>query len=359
MPAETRRVYGPYKDGAKWRVVFIRADGVRTARKYTTRAKALEVVNRYDKSKAVTVRQAIDDYIDTQSRKREWKRTTQVTTRHQLNAVLWPVIGARVDSVTPKRAETLIEEYAAGVAGDTALNTLKACKTWARWLVHTGRLSSSPFEKLALDRKRKRGKPQLRIDDARLLAEVCVKECSPQSIAVLTALVMGMRASEVCGLRVADLDDGGTILWIHEAKSKAGQRTLGVPEPLRPMLELLARDKGRRELLFPLTRYGLYYHTRRLCRAAGLDEVCPHSLRGLHSTVATVQDVPADAVARALGHSSFKVTRRHYLEADTVREAEAGKTATVLFPQPCEQKSDLASSTENQCEERDSNSHGC
>ncbi|MBL9003243.1 MAG: hypothetical protein JNJ46_03300, partial [Myxococcales bacterium] len=50
-----------------------------------------------------------------------------------------------------------------------------------------------------------------------------------------------------------------------------------------------------------------------LCDAANVPRVCPHSLRGLHATLAIEEGASGEAVARALGHTRFEITalRKH------------------------------------------------
>jgi hypothetical protein len=45
------------------------------------------------------------------------------------------------------------------------------------------------------------------------------------TVAALVSLLMGMRASEITTRVARDLDDGGRLLWIPDAKTEAGKRT--------------------------------------------------------------------------------------------------------------------------------------
>jgi hypothetical protein len=58
-----------------------------------------------------------------------------------------------------------------------------------------------------------------------------------------------------------------------------------------------------------------------LCEAAGLPVVCSHSMRGLHSTLAAGFGVTDHAAAKALGHTSFAVTRRHDVDREVLKNA--------------------------------------
>jgi integrase len=151
------------------------------------------------------------------------------------------------------------------------------------------------------------------------------------AVAAMMALLLGMRASEIISRVVRDLDDEGRLLWIPDAKTEAGKRTLRVPELLRPYLEQLAAGKAPEALLF-----GKHWRdwprewVRQICRAAGVPEVGAHSMRGLHSTLALDAGVTGQAVAASLGHESTATTMQSYASPDAVSTARQRRALTVL-----------------------------
>ena len=56
----------------------------------------------------------------------------------------------------------------------------------------------------------------------------------------------------------------------------------------------------------------------------------PHSLRGLHSTIAMERGATSGVVAAALGHGSFAITARHYVSPQTLANAKTRKVAAAL-----------------------------
>jgi integrase len=149
-------------------------------------------------------------------------------------------------------------------------------------------LSASPAEGLKGVGRRRRGKPQLRVDQALrwdgVAFELAVRggdDC-PGALAALLTLYCSLRAGEVMGLQVRDLDAGGTMLWVREAKTEAGRRAVEVPQHLQ---YLLVSHAGRRpgfELLFgDHHRAWVWHQVARICRLADVPRVGPHSMRGL------------------------------------------------------------------------------
>ncbi len=144
-------------------------------------------------------------------------------------------------------------------------------------------------------------------------------------------LLMGMRASEVISRVVRDLDDDGRLLWIPDAKTAKGRRTVQVPEVLQPYLRKLAEDKTPAAKLF-----GEHWRdwprlwVQRICREVDVPVVSAHSMRGLHSTLAVDAGMSAHAVADALGHESFATTAQSYAKPEAVTRAKQRQVLRVL-----------------------------
>src|SRR5262249_23133481 len=64
--------------------------------------------------------------------------------------------------------------------------------------------------------------------------------------------------------------------------------------------------------------------------------ICPHSLRGLHATLAIEEGATGDVVARALGHTNFSITAKHYASADSVINARLARASQALAPRESE-----------------------
>lgn len=130
---------------------------------------------------------------------------------------------------------------------DTHRNTLALAKTFGQWCVKQGWLVTNVVADVEPQGRRRRGKEQLRIDEARKYLAVCEKAASggdSGAVAAMTSLLLGLRASEVVERVVRDFDDGGRVMWIPASKTDAGRRTLEVPESLRPHLARLAEGKA-------------------------------------------------------------------------------------------------------------------
>jgi integrase len=221
-------------------------------------------------------------------------------------------------------------------AVDTRINVLHEAKTFMRWcLKQRWTKVAEPFAGIEILGERSRGKDQLdRVDDARRWLATALELATDDvgALAAATALIMGMRASEVTDRLVRDLDDDGSVLVIPRAKTRAGIRRLRLPMVLQPLLARLAAGKEPTERLFgpDANRWWLRVAVRRICCAAKTPIVGPHGLRGTHATLAVQAGVTGDAVARALGHESFAVTAGHYAKPEAVIDARTDLVMTSL-----------------------------
>jgi len=161
-------------------------------------------------------------------------------------------------------------------------------------------LKANPLAEVTGTGRRRHGKPQLRIDEARRLRLVChekARDGDDGAVAVLVGLLMGLRAQEIVTRTVRDLDDGGRILWVD------------------------ANDQ---------VKFSPKRNTRRLCRLAQVPEVCAHSLRGFAATLGLLSGVPLAQVAAALGHESGTTT----LQSRPRHPRHPGQPAGPRDPRP-------------------------
>lgn len=73
-----------------------------------------------------------------------------------------------------------------------------------------------------------------------------------------------------------------------------------------------------------------------------MPRVCPHSLRGLHSTLAMEQGATSGIVAAALGHGSFEITQRHYVKPGTMDNLKQAKVSAAFETSQTSPPTDLA-----------------
>ncbi len=355
-PASPMRIEGPFAHGRGYRCRVLTGSGPRWCPTRPTRDHAYrmaeQVVSIAMQDGQLSVRQAVEAYLAYQREK--GNRAGSVTTAgHVLRRFFASHIDQPIHKITPQRGADLYQKLRTGkgertgeaISASTHRGNLSQAKTFLSWCVDRGWLRSNPLERVKPIGQKRHGKPQLTINEARLLYGACLREAQRDdgALAVLLALTMGMRAGEVVSRTVRDLDDGGRLLRVtpNEAlgfapKTDKSVRAVPVPQVLQPLLLARTRHKLPGALLLVAEGGGAHWRdwvseqTRRLCRLAGVPVVCAHSLRGVAATAAVEAGVAVEAVASLLGHESSRMTRQSYIRPGTVEQAEREQTQRVL-----------------------------
>jgi len=197
---------------------------------------------------------------------------------------------------------------------------------------HLQALSQDPYRPKALDQ------PDLR----RLLRAVREHGDIRDQALVYLLVQAGLRAAELTGLQVGDLELGERK-GIVQVRAGKGRKARTVPLPkdvrqcLRAYLDQRAEQDGREPAatgpLFPaqrgsaighpLSTQGVLRAVKKYARLAGLDEkVTPHTLRHTFAT-ATLETSGHDLrlVQHLLGHSRIETTARYLKPSDEAAQA--------------------------------------
>lgn len=350
------RVSGPYYDGNNnsYRLVVFdgtkrKSVGVKTEAEALALKAELEEALKLDSS--VSVGAALAEYLE-HKRKAGLKPLSMTALGSKLRSFL--PLDEAMCSIGPEEAQKLYDaaqvkksRYDRPLAAITHRKLLGFAKMFFAWATERKLTRINPFSAVQPVGKPRVGKEQLRIDEARALTQVLLAAAErgeEGAVSVYTQLVLGLRTSEVLHRQVRDLDDEGRVLWIPSGKTDNARRRLEVPESVRPYLLTQVHGKSADELIFDGKHQGAniwqaknawqWRQVKKYCAKAGLRRVCPHSLRGLHSSLAIAAGCSSTVVASALGHGSFRVTAKHYVDADTLRNSSVRRVASALDSQP-------------------------
>ena len=247
-------------------------------------------------------------------------------------------LAGRNRSFATARPDDLVAHLAAlrraGLGPRSLARQLAAIRGLYRFGRAAGRLEEDPAAWLDTPRLPRRLPRALSRSDARALVEAPQDPGPPglRDRALLELLYgSGLRASEVVGLRPADLDLHGQFLV---CRGKGARQRL-VPVGARARVALKAYlDAGRPALLGgsdpgllfvnqrggPLSRQGLWGIVRRHARRLALSRAFPHALR--HSFASHLLDGGADlrSVQALLGHADIGTTEIYtHLPSEAVR----------------------------------------
>jgi site-specific recombinase XerD len=189
----------------------------------------------------------------------------------------------------------VLEAYLAAmherVSPATVAKHYRSLQQLFRWLVVDGELERSPFETMSPPEIPEQPVPVLDDDDLKKLLASCAGNTfeNRRDTALLRVLIdTGMRASELMGLGLDDVDREQSVLFVmgKGGRGRACPYGAKTADALRRYLRERNRNPAARnhEALWigkkgPMTDSGLRQMLERRCRDAGLDAVHPHLFR--------------------------------------------------------------------------------
>ena len=231
-------------------------------------------------------------------------------------------------AITPELVGEVVDGMRAELASATVRTNYGVLRAIMAKAVERDVIGRSPCRGVDLPRPDRREPQFLSIEELHRLADALDIEYRPM---VYVAGVVGLRWSEVAGLRVGRLDflrrtvtvaetlaevEGG--LTFAEPKSEASRRTVGVPSPIMDMLavHLARRGRPRPDGLVFVSPDGEPLRASQFRRrvwapavaATGLEALTFHGLR--HSAVGLMIELGAHprVIQQRLGHASVRTT---------------------------------------------------
>ncbi len=190
-------------------------------------------------------------------------------------------------------------------------------------------------------------------EEVKQMLDLAAAEQTPLGLRDQTLLELlyatGMRASEIIGLRVDDVDLTSGLVRCFGKGAK--ERLIPLHQTMQACLRrylqdgrpFLLRDGAERALFVnragqPLTRQGLHFLVQNYAQAAGLgDWVSPHTLRHTFATHLLDGGAELTEVQQFLGHASISTTQI-YTEVSSRHKREAYDRAhpRARMPEPAE-----------------------
>jgi site-specific recombinase XerD len=238
-PYSGPRATGPFRKERRgratlWIVRIHGADGRRADASYPTEAEAIKIRDDFNaanrREEVSTIEAAVTAYLGHKKAVDGCKDSTLATTEFRLKNLIGPVYDLACDRLTKTQAAKLYEKRYTAVKTDTHRGELAETRRFFAWAVKRRYLRGNPFGDVEAVGKKSKGKVQLHADEARrFLAHAFAVANSRDlnemntaaalargAVGALCALLLAMRASEIVGLCVRDVVDGGKLLWVAE-----------------------------------------------------------------------------------------------------------------------------------------------
>jgi integrase len=300
----------------------------------------------------LTVEELGQRWLDSNPAKRP---DTRATDQYHLRAHVNPVLGKRqIASVTPSQVQGLANDLAARLAPKTVRRALGVVRAMFAYAVADDLLGRSPCRGIKLPRV---DPTRRRIPSSDELARLVEAIPDRYQVMVYCAVVLGLRFSEVAGLRVREVDTLRGMLSVAETvtrdaqgrpvfgppKSEASRRTLAIPAALTEVLAkhlvlrgLTGADADALVFTAPAggpIRYANWRNRVWLpaCRTVGLSGLGFHDLRRANATALVRLGVDVKTAQQRLGHSDVRMTIGLYAQAEKPADRAAADRLGQLF----------------------------
>ena len=259
-----------------------------------------------------TVRVVIEEYIESKSN--VLSPSTIFNYRSILKNLPNSFTSLPLNIVDLKEVQSAINAYAVGRSPKSTRNA--------------SALITSSFKQAALDISLNVSLPQKIKSDMRIPTEEEVRlildyvKDSHYEVPVVLAAYMGLRRSEICALKWADVDFEKNVLHIHSAvvfgedgleekttKSVSGDRFLSMPVPV---VDALMRSDKNGENVCKLNPHTITNRFKEKAVAVGVEPFNFHALRHFYASVMLSLNIPNKYAQRRMGHATDHMLKNVY-----------------------------------------------
>jgi integrase len=299
-----------------------------------------------------SVRELAGAWVDADPTKRE---STTAREELALRLHILPRLGnLRIEQVGPQDVQRLVNAWSAGHAPRTVKRNYEVLRAMFGYSVRNDWLARNPCRNIKLPAVDATRRFDLTPEDVQRIAGHIPPEYVPM---VWLGAALGLRWSEVAGLRVGRLDLSAGRITVAEAltrgiggrnvfgppKSRAGRRTISVPHTITAMLAAHLEHEGltpeEPDSLVFTDEFGgplRYSNWRRRiwlpsAKAGGCEGAGFHDLRRLNATTLVVGGVDVKTAQVRLGHSDPRMTLSIYASAPATADRAAAETVDRRF----------------------------
>lgn len=259
-----------------------------------------------------------------------------------------------IDLLTPHFVTEQLDAMELNGAGRSHTNhLLKEIKCVFSFALHLGAIKANPFAGFKMRKISKKRKEALTHQETQILIHEAHKQSHPFYYIWVLTLTLGLRRSELAGLKWIDIDFDQNLVYLRrQLIPREGEvpflkdredRVVAIPLHIIPVLKEL-KLKAQTDYVIETNSHEWKSGQqaavlKRFCKAIGIKEVTHHQLRATHITLALIDGIPLGIVKENVGHSKLSTTDEYFRSAGINMRGQtdglrifvpAGKKAEVI-----------------------------
>lgn len=235
-----------------------------------------------------------------------------------------------IDLVTPHFVSNQLDAFERkGYSRSMTNHILKEIKCVFSYALHLGTIKSNPFAGMKMRKIPKKRKEALTHAEVDLLLSEAQKRGHPYYHIWLLTIALGLRRSELAGLKWIDVDFNQRLIHLNrQVLPKEGMvdflkdredRPVAIPDYIIPVLKemkLVSKSDFVIDIECRLWKNGEQARVLRdFCREIEIKEVTHHQLRATHITLALIDGIPVGIVKENVGHAKLSTTDGYFRSA--------------------------------------------
>lgn len=302
----------------------------------------------------ITVKELVDGYID------YCKALGRKATTIKGYKIAVERFSASVETILARDCTTARLEKEIALMSDNGLgaksikNSIGLLSAAYRHAIRIGQLTENPCERLVLPKVTPRDIRIFTLDEIQPFLDAIADVDLNEKVAYELALFMGLRRSEMLGLKESDVDIVSGFVDIHNTrhridgedyddgtKTDRSERTLAMPEIV--LLDIARLLQVHREFKYekcdyliqngsgePLSPQALSSRLVRLEKKRGLPHVTLHGLRHTFASLLHSQGVDMAQISAELGHGNLTTTQNIYMHIIKTPSQSSRGIASVI-----------------------------
>lgn len=235
-----------------------------------------------------------------------------------------------IELITPKFVSDYLDKLElAGASRSITNHILKEVKCVFTYALHSGSIKTNYFVGLKMRKMPKKRKEALTHEEVKILLSEAKKRNHKYYFIWLLTITLGLRRSELAGLKWIDIDFNQRLIYLRRQKiphegivnllKDREERIVAIPQYIIPVLkELKLESQSEFVINVKCHKWNEGHQAqvlREFCKIIGIKEITHHQLRATHITLALIDGVPLGIVKENVGHSKLSTTDEYFRSA--------------------------------------------